>query len=457
MPHGVIDRIDFPFLFILNNCVIFPTLSTIRLPFCCYIPFPHIIQHVKERKELRTILYSISKRMKTVTTTTSIAIYLALLLVVATTTPTVTHAFATYNKNIARLPTVASNNNNIRNLHLSAAHRDDDHGDDEEDEYEGRSISSSVTTKKNSMDRRAAMRGAMMIGLGLVSGISSSSSIIGANTANAFDKTFPEELTEADEQQAKPLFLDSPKRYTQGSRSNSVQRAYEASSTQQRLKNNVVNFNVKDDLLPSIVWGGAIWLLSGSRSNPLVTPIANILYNPKEEQWLKDRNDGLFGEIPIPLLFLLGIVFITIGTLVQYSILQLSQGDTNYTFQLAGVTLISGGFLELGRLASGEKKETREENDRTLLLKSEFDEFATKRLSVGGNCHRSDVVSAFRRYYGKYRQADNEQYPLSDLEIEQLLRQWNKSTNLGRAEMTSSGFYYGIQINKDADVFVTTK
>jgi len=84
----------------------------------------------------------------------------------------------------------------------------------------------------------------------------------------------------------------------------------------------------------------------------------------------------------------------------------------------------------------------------------EFNEFAENRLKEGGNCHRSDIVKSFRRYYAKYRQADSQEYPLTDLEIEKLLRFWNQKKNDGKAEMTSSGFYYGIQINTDADVFV---
>ena len=87
-------------------------------------------------------------------------------------------------------------------------------------------------------------------------------------------------------------------------------------------------------------------------------------------------------------------------------------------------------------------------------LEDEFAEFAEKRLQQGGNCHRSDVTKSFRRYFAKYRQADSEQYPLTDLEIEKLLRSWNIKVNQSKAEMRSSGFYYGIQINTDADVFV---
>lgn len=263
--------------------------------------------------------------------------------------------------------------------------------------------------------------------------------------ANAFEKSFPDELTELDPQPANIVL---------GTRSNSQQRATAAAATAQVQKQNLENFNVENDWLPSIVWGAALWLLSGSRSNPLTTPLANLLYDEKEEQWLKDRNSGLFAPPPLALLVVLGLVFVFLGIFTQFLLLQLAEGDSGVCLQLAGVSLIGGGALELGRIASGEKRATREDFDRNVQLKEEFDEFAEKRLLPGGNCHRSDVVSAFRRYYAKYRQKDSEDYPLTDLEIEQLLRAWNKFENFGKAEMTSAGFYYGIQINKEADAFV---
>ena len=114
--------------------------------------------------------------------------------------------------------------------------------------------------------------------------------------------------------------------------------------------------------------------------------------------------------------------------------------------------MIGAAAIELGRVATGEKGQTRDDYDRDLMLEREFEEFAENRLQKGGNCHRSEVVKAFRRYNAKYRQADSTQYPLGDLEIEQLLRSWSQAT--GAAEMSSAGFYNGISINQQADVFV---
>jgi hypothetical protein len=264
-------------------------------------------------------------------------------------------------------------------------------------------------------------------------------------TVHAFDKTFPTELTENDEQ-FKVVSL--------GKRSNSMQRKQAAEQAKAQMNQKLVEFNLRNDLVPSLAWGTALWLLSGSRSNPLATPLANIIYDQKKEKWLQDRNVGLFASPPLPFLLFLGGVFLCLGTVTQFLLLQLAEGDSGVCGQLAGVALIGGGFLEIGRIASGEKQLTRDELDRAIKLTQEFEEFAQKRLLPGGNCHRSDVVRAFRRFNPKYRQAENETYPLGDLEIEKLLRAWNQRANEGKADMTSSGFYYGIQINKDADVFV---
>mmetsp|Transcript_14006 Transcript_14006/g.18258 ORF Transcript_14006/g.18258 Transcript_14006/m.18258 type:complete len:388 (+) Transcript_14006:178-1341(+) len=214
--------------------------------------------------------------------------------------------------------------------------------------------------------------------------------------------------------------------------------------------------------LISVLWGGALWLLSGSRSNPVVTPLANLLFsNKKEEQdWLQDRNDGLFADVPPSLYVVLAILFCAFGFAADSFLVLLAEGDRNLSLQLAGVTLIFGASLELGRLANGEKKETRQELDRSDLLQQEFAEFAQERITFGGNCHRNEVVNAFRRYYAKYRQADSKEYPLGGLEIERLLRDWTRQQKIqqqavaSKIEMSSAGFYSGIQINSKADVFV---
>lgn len=214
---------------------------------------------------------------------------------------------------------------------------------------------------------------------------------------------------------------------------------------------NPLVFRGPKDIVTSATWGGAMWLLSGSRSNPLVTPIANILYDENQEKWLKDRNEGLFAPPPLAVLIVLGIVFFAMGVAIDRLVLLIAEGEANVSLQLAAVTLIGAGSLELGRIASGEKKMTRQEDDRSTQLEGEFADFAEKRLLPGGNCHRNEVVRSFRRYNPKYRQSDSVEYPLTDVEIERMLKVWNRSR--GNPEMSSAGFYANLQINEKADVF----
>lgn len=116
--------------------------------------------------------------------------------------------------------------------------------------------------------------------------------------------------------------------------------------------------------------------------------------------------------------------------------------------------MLSGAFWEVGRLATGEKSGTRQEVERDDLIEREFAEFAAKRLIVGRSTlsvHRSEVVKAFRRFNPKYR-VENEEYPLSDVEIERVIRKWNREKGSG-SEMSSAGFFSGVAINSDADAF----
>jgi hypothetical protein len=199
-----------------------------------------------------------------------------------------------------------------------------------------------------------------------------------------YEKTFPSDLD-----------------FENGDTSKNIAALREAKIAKQKATRKNKNAAGPKDVVTWVTWGGALWLLSGSRSNPLVTPLANVLYNQDDQPWLKDRNEGLFASVP-PLLFVvLAIVFFALGIITDRGILLATQGEANVSLQLAGVSLITGGALELGRIFSGEKSQTREESDRDSQLEEEFSEFAEKRLVPGGNCHRSEVVKAFRRYYGK--------------------------------------------------------
>jgi hypothetical protein len=208
------------------------------------------------------------------------------------------------------------------------------------------------------------------------------------------------------------------------------------------------------------LWTLALWFISGSRSNPLVNPIANVLYNVNDDSnaddttldWLRNRNNGYFSEYPPQLTIVLGVLFLLFGIIADRSIYFLADGEATIPVELGGVAAISGAFWEVGRIAAGEKSATKEESDRESLIESEFEEFASKRLVSGRSSlsvHRSEVVKAFRRYNPKYR-VENDEYPLSDIEIERVARAWARRRGI---DMSGAGFFSGLGIDSDADAF----
>lgn len=288
-------------------------------------------------------------------------------------------------------------------------------------------------TSLSTVDRRTLFRKSA------VTMLSSTMMILNPNSniANAYDKLYPIELTSKDAN----IDVDS--------RARRVNRII--------LEQNQRRSMFDSDLTQygnSLLWGIALWLLSGSRSNPIATPLANLIYKVEQEEWLQDRNEGLFASLPWEFLIILSAVFGLLGYGMDTLVTNLAEGERDISLQLVGVTIIGGCSLELGRIASGQKKQTREQSERNNQLVKEFELFAEQRLRPGGNCHRSEVVSAFRRFYAKYRQNDSEEYPLTDIEIEQLLRTYCRA--IGK-KMSQAGFYQGIQINQDADVFVRDK
>ncbi len=278
----------------------------------------------------------------------------------------------------------------------------------------------------------------------LFASTTSASGVLDTDPANAFEKSYPVNLDFDDDDTSINLQSIRQERIA-------VQKS-QAKQVKSDLLTQPFMFRTKQDIAASVVWGGALWLLSGSRSNPLVRPLANVLYdeNTEEGSWVKDRNEGLFAPLPASFALIMGVVFLILGFVTDRGLLLVSEGNSDFVLNLAGVSLIGGASLELGRIASGEKMITREDLTRETELATEFSEFASNRLIVGegGAVHRSEIIKAFRRYFAKYR-VENDQYPLTDLEIERLLRTWNRKE--GNEEgLSSAGFLKGVKINDQA-------
>jgi hypothetical protein len=314
------------------------------------------------------------------------------------------------------------------------------HEEDQEalDDHNGYNISSEALNEEETLwDRRNFLQGmvtATAAGLAMPS------------SSNAFEKAYPVTLDFENNDSSRNLETIREQRI-------SVQKAKVKQSKDDLLQQPLM-FRNGEDVIGSVAWGGALWFLLGSRSNPLVKPIANALYdtNTKKGAWVKDRNDGLFAPFPAAFSILMGVVFVLLGVFTDRTLLLFSDGDSNGVLQLAGVTLIGGASTELGRIASGEKMKTRDDAERDSNLAEEFEEFSSKKLvyGQGGDVHRSEVIRSFRRYFAKYR-VENDQFPLGDVEIEALLRAWNKRSG-NQETMSSSGFIRNVKINSQAEI-----
>lgn len=356
-------------------------------------------------------------------------------------------------------------------------------------------------------ERRAFLHGMLSTTAAVATVASTTTTTIGSTSlispwspepANAYEQSYPLEL------QMTPIgeVENSSNSLTKLNEERMSYKKAKVKATQLELKNDPLGssswtsiHDLEVTIAGAFTWGWALWLALGSRSNPIVTPLANVLYggnanvdgdDEKDEninnqsndngnisntnncksdnQWLKDRNDGFFGELPPTFMAILSVVFVVFGIVLDRAVYFLADGDADVSLQLAGVSVIGGAVWEVGRLATKEKAPTRDEYDRDVEIYREFQEFAEKRIIVGGrsnsggrssstcSCHRSDVISAFRRYNPKYRTAENEQFPLSDIEIERILRKWNRELGSG-SEMSSAGFFSGICVDGVADAF----
>ena len=294
-------------------------------------------------------------------------------------------------------------------------------------------------------------------------------------TANAYEQTYPNELKSTIDTNEVENSSNSLTKLTE--ERISKKHAF-VDATKQELRNDPLgidifsNTNVITTIAGATTWSIALWFASGSSSNPLVTPVANVIYSNKDytddetgttqsqNSWLTDRNEGYDSKIPLTLLTLLSIVYLLFGILIDRAVyFFVTDGDADVSLQLGGVCAITAAVYEIGRLAAKEKPVTRMEYDRDVELYDEFRDFASKRIiikstSTSTTCHRSDVISAFRRYNPKYRRADTSdtQYSLSDIEIERILKRWNREYGSG-INMSSAGFFQGISIDNGADVF----
>lgn len=183
----------------------------------------------------------------------------------------------------------------------------------------------------------------------------------------------------------------------------------------------------------------------GIRPGYALESVVGRLIDP-DAQWLRDRNEELAATAPLLVRVPIGVLFVLAGLLTN-RLLLIALEDSGFVISTAICACIGSGLLEIIR----EPLPTREERDLQASLSYEFLDFSNERMQMGGRCHESDIVRAFRSYYPRYRKRDMTRsadgVSLADDTIADLARAWN--VRMGRpAERTSSGFYKGVSLKE---------
>eukprot|EP00325_Prymnesiales_sp_UTEX-LB-985_P019903 CAMPEP_0174760634 /NCGR_PEP_ID=MMETSP1094-20130205/108871_1 /TAXON_ID=156173 /ORGANISM="Chrysochromulina brevifilum, Strain UTEX LB 985" /LENGTH=258 /DNA_ID=CAMNT_0015966575 /DNA_START=138 /DNA_END=914 /DNA_ORIENTATION=- len=120
-----------------------------------------------------------------------------------------------------------------------------------------------------------------------------------------------------------------------------------------------------------------------------------------DDEWLQDRREELAASAPLRVRALVLAPFLLAGLLVD-RLLLVALEDPSFVLSLGIIGCFGGGCLEVIR----EPLPSRSERDLSETLAEEFLIFSSTRLRLGGQCHESEIVSAFRQCYSKYRFAD---------------------------------------------------
>ena len=162
------------------------------------------------------------------------------------------------------------------------------------------------------------------------------------------------------------------------------------------------------------------------------------------DQWLRDRREGLAGNAPLTVRFPVFVICI-FGGLMLDRLLLVALESSSFVISAAICAAFGASLLEVIR----KPLQTREERELSVKLNDEFLIFSAERLAVGGRCHESEIVSAFREYFPRYRRSDmsrtTDGVSVPDDQIGDLVRMWNRSMG-GPGERTPRGFWKGISL-----------
>eukprot|EP00877_Chromochloris_zofingiensis_P010405 jgi/Chrzof1/5618/Cz16g09050.t1 len=128
------------------------------------------------------------------------------------------------------------------------------------------------------------------------------------------------------------------------------------------------------------------------------------------------------------------------GGIVTAAVLDLSLGDSIWALSSGIGACIAAAVYEVGR----PRRLSREEAVTLEAQWQDFAGFADKRLQRGGRCHESEIFSAFRRDFARYRSAE----ALPDTVLRDMVRNWYPDV-----ERTRTGYYKNVSLRAYVDAF----
>ena len=196
------------------------------------------------------------------------------------------------------------------------------------------------------------------------------------------------------------------------------------------------------------VWLAALGLESGVRPGRSTELALGEVF--KAEAFVTDAREGYAAEPPISVRLVTAGVYMVFGVAMT-KVLTLAFDDLGFVFALACCGVIAGAVFEVGRPTTP----TRSEAQAMLRLKLAFKDFASSRLRRTGSpqdtVHKTEIVSAFRRASPRYRSSDAS--GVSDIAIENIARRWLLKNPIPGNLITPAGFYKGLLLNPEPDVF----
>jgi len=114
--------------------------------------------------------------------------------------------------------------------------------------------------------------------------------------------------------------------------------------------------------------------------------------------------------------------------------------DSTWSVATGLGTLMAAGVYEVGRPRRLDVEEARELESQWV----DFNQFADENLLKTGQCHESDIFSAFRKSHPAYRRPE----VLSDLRLRDMVRNWHSGSS-----RTGTGFIKGVSLAPKRDPF----